>query len=118
MEIRAPQAAHPKMMRGQGAPGAGMWAKWRQRLTAATIANARAIRASVRLHQLVGSLIQVTDTILHGPWCSSGLESGVHRLRGVAEQGRGDVAVSVPGHRDLGLAEHFHHQPGRYDLSE
>jgi hypothetical protein len=28
------------------------------------------------------------------------------------------VAVSVPGHRDLGLAEHFHHQPGRYDLSE
>lgn len=95
MEIRAPQAAHAKMMRGQGAPGAGMWAKRRQRLTAATIANARAIRASVRLDQLVGSLIQVTDTILQGLWCSGWPESRVHGVGSVAEQGRDDVAVGV-----------------------
>jgi hypothetical protein len=84
VEIRAPQAAHAKMTRGQGAPGAGTWPKRRQRLTAATIANARAIRASVRLDQLVGSFIQVTDTILQGLWCSSWQEGGVRRLSGAA----------------------------------
>jgi hypothetical protein len=61
-----------------------MWPKRKQRLTAATIANARAIRASVRLDQLVGSFIQVTDTILQGLWCSSWQEGGVRRLSGAA----------------------------------
>ena len=64
-----------------------MWAKRRQRLTAATIANARAIRASVRLDQRVGSLIQVTDTILQGLWCSGWPGGGVHRLSGAAHHG-------------------------------
>jgi hypothetical protein len=88
-----------------------MWAKRRQRLTAATIANARAIRASVRLDQLVGSLIQVTDTILQGLWCSSWQEGGVHRLSGAAHHFGDDVPAGVEGNRDLTVTADLHDHP-------
>jgi len=118
VEIRAPQAAHAKMISGQGAPGAGMLAKRRQRLTAATIANARAIRPRVRLHQLVESLIERTDTILLPVRFSAWSESGVHGRRGFAQKGRDDAAVGIHRHRDLAVPQDLHDNSGGHLLGE